>query len=59
MKVKNYIEALRKLDPERELWVGNDDYLCAWPIITPKVVDKETARWYKNPKMKEGDYIIM
>jgi len=59
MKVKELIERLSKLDPERGIWIGYD---FPHDIQTPHFVEYEEFQDYSPSRrirelIKEGDYI--
>ena len=54
MKVKEYIEQLRKLDPEKDLWILYD-YCYA---LVPEVEEVTSDDEFIPDEIKEGDYII-
>lgn len=57
MTVKEYIESLKKLDQEKNIWMIYDSFGVFEP--TPDhVADAYEAKRYAKHGIKEGDYII-
>ena len=55
MKVREYIEELQKLDPERDIWYVHE--VCVLPPELPdQVADEYHARLWG---VKEGDYLVV
>ena len=55
MKVREYIEELQKLDPERDIWYVHE--VCVLPPDLPdQVADEYHARLWG---VKEGDYLVV
>jgi hypothetical protein len=57
MKVKELIEELRKLDPDKGIWCIYDSYALI-DLVPDTTADKEDAEFYKDMGVQEGDYII-
>lgn len=55
MKVKELIEKLQELNPEKNIWIFYDLYAMKEPTIDT-TVDKETASRFEETN--EGDYLI-
>ena len=57
MKVKELIENLSKLDPDKGIWILYDYYaLCE--IVPDSEADEEDVEQFGIHGMKLGDYII-
>lgn len=57
MKVKEYIESLKKLDQEKNIWMIYDSFSVFDP--TPdRVAGAYEAQRFAKHGIKEGDYII-
>lgn len=52
MKIKEYIEYLKSLDQEKDIWVNYD---CGYSVFEPyvRVADEDEG------KIKKGDYYIL
>lgn len=57
MKVKEFMEKLRQLDQEKNIWVFYDPPYACWEP-DPTVVEPFYERMYPN-QVKEGDYAII
>lgn len=57
MKVKELIEELRKLDPDKGIWCIYDSYALI-DLVPNTTADKEDAEFHKDLGVQEGDYII-
>ena len=60
MKVKDYIEQLQQLDPERDIWVIYDSFSAFTPEV--EVVSEDTGAFeYINKRngVHIGDYAIV
>ena len=57
MKVKELIEELSKLDPEKGIWCVYDSYALI-DLVPDAVATKEEVELFENEGLKEGDYII-
>ena len=57
MKVKELIEELNKLDPEKGIWCIYDSYALI-DLMPDAVATKEEVELFENEGLKEGDYII-
>ena len=57
MKVKELIEELSKLDPEKGIWCIYDSYALI-DFVPDAVAIKEEVELFENEGLKEGDYII-
>lgn len=57
MKVKELIEELRKLDPEKGIWCIYDSYALI-DLVPDATATEEEVEQFKNEGVKEGDYII-
>ena len=57
MKVKELIEELSKLDPDKGIWCIYDSYALI-DLVPGTTADKEDAEFHKDLGVQEGDYII-
>ena len=57
MKVKELIEELRKLDPEKGIWCIYDSYALI-DLLPNRMADEDDAEYFRNQGIQEGDYII-
>ena len=57
MKVKELIEELSKLDPERGIWCIYDSYALI-DLVPRSTADEDEADCFRNQGVQEGDYII-
>lgn len=57
MKVKELIEELNKLDPEKGIWCIYDSYALI-DLMPDAVATKKEVELFGNEGLKEGDYII-
>lgn len=58
MKVKELIEYLKALDPEKGIWVLYDGFSYIIPTPDTTVKDDEISDSNKEKGVKDGDYII-
>lgn len=61
MKVREYIEELKKLDQEKGIWVAYDCVCRIFDPIPDDTADKDFADYFNgrgHTDVKEGDYII-
>ncbi len=56
MKVKDFIDQLLELDPEKEIFVLYDTYALLEPTIIK--VGKDSAYHNEDKTLNEGDYYI-
>ena len=56
MKVKDFIDQLLELDPEKEIFVLYDTYALLEPTIIK--VGKDSAYHDKDKMLNKGDYYI-
>lgn len=57
MKVKELIEELSKLDPEKGIWCIYDSYALI-DLVPSSTADEDDAEYFRGKGVKEGDYII-
>lgn len=57
MRVKELIEQLSKLDPEKGIWCIYDSYALI-DLVPDTTATEEEAEQFKNEGMEIGDYII-
>lgn len=57
MKVKELIEELRKLDPEKGIWCIYDSYALI-DLVPDSTANKDDAEYHGCLGVQEGDYII-
>lgn len=57
MKVKELIEELSKLDPEKGIWCVYDSYALI-DLVPSSTAGEDDAEYFRNQGVKEGDYII-
>jgi hypothetical protein len=57
MKVKELIEELSKLDPEKGIWCIYDSYALI-DLVPSSTADEDDAEHFCNQGIQEGDYII-
>lgn len=57
MKVKELIESLSKLDPEKNIWILYD-YYALLDIVPNKEADEEDVEQFGINGMKLGDYVV-
>ena len=57
MKVKELIEELSKLDPEKGIWCIYDSFALI-DLVPYCTADREDAEFHKDLGVQEGDYII-
>ena len=57
MKVKELIEELSKLDPEKGIWCIYDSYALI-DLVLSRMADEDDAEYFRSQGVKEGDYII-
>ena len=57
MKVKELIEELSKLDPEKGIWCIYDSYALI-DLVPDTTATEEEAEYFRSQGVKEGDYII-
>ena len=60
MKVREYIEELKKLDQEKGIWVCYDSFIILSPLAdeTAEGHFVDYLEKYYNVEIEEGDYII-
>jgi hypothetical protein len=61
MKVKEYIEELKKLDPEKNIYQANADYSSAITIAIPEAITQDDVDFYELEEEGElhiGDYFV-
>ena len=59
MKVKELIEELSKLDPERNIWIIYDGYYPMEPDVDSYVLEEDVDRYKEYDKDVEiGDYCM-
>ena len=61
MKVKEYIEELKKLDQEKCIYQANSDYNTAMTAAIPEAITQEDIEFYELEEEGElhvGDYFI-
>lgn len=56
MKVREYIEQLKTLDQERNIWLEYDGVSMSEPSV--RAVDEYEASEFADEGVKEGDYAI-
>lgn len=57
MKVKELIEELSSLDPEKGIWLVYDDYALVG-LVPDRRADEEDVQCFKDKGMETGDYLI-
>lgn len=57
MKVKELIEQLSKLDPEKGIWCIYDSYALI-DLVPSSTADDDDAEYFRSQGVKKGDYII-
>lgn len=57
MKVKEQIQELSRLDPEKGIWLVYDDYALVG-LVPDRRADEEDVRCFKDKGMGIGDYLI-
>jgi hypothetical protein len=57
MKVKELIEELSKLDPEKGIWCIYDSYALI-DLVPDSTANIDDAEYFRNQGVQEGDYII-
>lgn len=55
MKVRELIEHLQTLDPERNVWVVYDTFMFYQPDFSD-VADRDDAQFGRKVGVQEGDY---
>lgn len=58
MTVREYIEYLKTLDPEKGIWVAYDFPCNMFPPTPDTVAGKSHATIFSEEGVKEGDYVI-
>lgn len=61
MKVKEYIEELKKLDQEKNLYQANADYNSAMSLPIPEAITQDDVDFYdleEEGELHVGDYFI-
>lgn len=60
MKVKEFIEQLKKLDQEKGIWIIYDCFQPLKPEVDDVVKTEEDAEYYRcyENDVKVGDYVI-
>lgn len=57
MKVKELIEELSKLDPEKGIWCIYDSYALI-DLVPDSTANIDDDEYFRNQGVQEGDYII-
>lgn len=57
MKVKDYIDKLKELDPDKDIWVLYDGVAILSPMPSSEA-DEELVSEHRNEGLNKGDYII-
>lgn len=57
MKVKDLINELSKLDPEKGIWCVYDSYALI-DLVPSRTADEDDAEYFRTQGIQEGDYII-
>lgn len=58
MTVRELIEHLQTLDPEKGIWVFYDYPCSAFAPRPDDTANDEEAKYFEDEGVKEGDYII-